>query len=271
MSFNKIKLLFALLSILVLASCSNTKDIRYFQDAQDGKTSQITNPSIITIKPEDKLSIVVNSKNPELAALFNLPVQSSRIGYGGLASGGSQSVSVYSVDSEGNIDFPQVGKINVAGKTRFEISELIKSELIGKNLLNDPTVTVEFAEMYISMLGEVAKPGRYTITQDKVTILDAIGMAGDLTIYGKRDSVQVLRSVDGGQTSYILNLTNLDTLLMSPAYYLQQNDVVYVQPNPTKERQSTVNGNNVRSTSFWISLGSFVVTALNFIIVVLNK
>lgn len=121
------------------------------------------------------------------------------------------------------------------------------------------------------MLGEVNKPGRYLINQDKVTILDAMGMAGDLTIYGRRDSVQVLRKVDEGQIAYVVNLTNFDTLLQSPAYYLQQNDVVYVQPNDTRARQSTLNGNNVRSTSFWISLGSFVVTALNFVIVVLNR
>lgn len=268
---NGIKFLATMLIVLLFASCSSIKDVRYFQDAENGKTSSISNTLLIKVRPEDKLSIVVNSKDPELAALVNLPIQSSRIGANGLVSGSSQSVSVYTVDPNGDIDFPVIGKIKVAGKTRSEIAEIVKNELVNSSIIKDPIVTVEFSDMYISMLGEVNKPGRYIINQDKVTILDAMGMAGDLTIYGRRDSVQVLRKVDEGQIAYVVNLTNFDTLLQSPAYYLQQNDVVYVQPNDTRARQSTLNGNNVRSTSFWISLGSFVVTALNFVIVVLNR
>lgn len=268
---NGIKFLATMLVVLLFASCSSIKDVRYFQDAENGKTSSISNTLLIKVRPEDKLSIVVNSKDPELAALVNLPVQSARIGANGSVSGSTQSVSVYTVDPNGDIDFPVIGKIRVAGKTRSEIAETVKNELVNSSIIKDPIVTVEFSDMYISMLGEVNKPGRYLINQDKVTILDAMGMAGDLTIYGRRDSVQVLRKVDEGQIAYVVNLTNFDTLLQSPAYYLQQNDVVYVQPNDTRARQSTLNGNNVRSTSFWISLGSFVVTALNFVIVVLNR
>ena len=112
----------------------------------------------------------------------------------------------------------------------------------------------------ISVLGEVGKPGRYNIDRDKITLLDAISMAGDLTIYGKRDNVYVMRNEGGKQTSYQVNLLSAQDVYSSPAYYLQQNDVIYVEPNSVRARQSTVNGNNVRSTSFWISLASLLTT-----------
>lgn len=244
-------------SVLVLGACSTPKDVTYFQDLQYGKSEEILKSLEITVKPGDKLSIVINSKDPLLADLFNLPIISHRVGYSQSSSlSQSQQVSCYTVDNEGKIDFPVLGKIKVAHKNRENIAAFIKKELIGQNLINDPVVTVEFANLYISVLGEVNKPGRYDIEQDKVTLLDAIGMAGDLTIFGKRNSVIVLREEDGKQISYKVNLTSAYDLYVSPVYYLQQKDVVYVEPNATKIRQSTVNGNNVRSTSFWISLAS---------------
>ena len=143
---------------------------------------------------------------------------------------------------------------------REEIASYIKNELISKNLIKDPVVTVEFMNLAISVLGEVGKPGRYNIDRDKITLLDAISMAGDLTIYGKRDNVYVMRNEGGKQTSYRVNLLSAQDVYSSPAYYLQQNDVIYVEPNSVRARQSTVNGNNVRSTSFWISLASLLTT-----------
>ena len=125
-------------------------------------------------------------------------------------------------------------------------------------MINDPVVTVEFSNLYISVLGEVNNPGRYGIDRDKITLLDAIGMAGDLTIYGKRQNVVVMREEEGKQLFYRVDLTSVDDLYSSPVYYLQQKDVVYVEPNETRARQSTVNGNNVRSTSFWVSIASLL-------------
>ena len=156
------------------------------------------------------------------------------------------------------IDFPVLGKIHVAGMKREEIAECIKNELIKENLVKDPVVTVEFANLCISVLGEVNSPGRFSIDRDRLTILDALSMAGDLTIYGNRSKVMVLRQEGDVQRVYGLNLTSGEHIYSSPAYYLQQNDVVYVEPNEVKARQSTVNGNNVRSTSFWISLASLL-------------
>ena len=141
---------------------------------------------------------------------------------------------------------------------REEIAECIKKELIKENLVKDPVVTVEFANLCISVLGEVNNPGRFSIDRDRLTILDALSMAGDLTIYGNRSKVMVLRQEGDVQRVYGLNLMSGEHIYTSPAYYLQQNDVVYVEPNAVKARQSTVNGNNVRSTSFWISLASLL-------------
>ena len=159
-----------------------------------------------------------------------------------------------------------LGKVTVAGKNREQIAALIKSELIKRNLVNDPVVTVEFGNLYVSVLGEVARPGRFPITRDKVTILDAISQAGDLTIYGKRENVCLMREENGHQNIYRVDLTNGGALLASPAYYLQQKDVIYVEPNDTRARQSTVNGNNVRSTSFWISLASLATSVAVLIV-----
>lgn len=133
-------------------------------------------------------------------------------------------------------------------------------------MVKDPVVTVEFMNLAVSVLGEVNNPGRYNIDKDNITILDALSQAGDLTVYGKREKVLILRNEDGKQRVYGVNLCSGDHIYSSPAYYLQQNDVVYVEPNDTKARQSTVNGNNVRSTSFWISLASLL-TSIAILIV----
>lgn len=170
----------------------------------------------------------------------------------------SRGVSGYTVDLQGNIDFPVLGKVHVADMTREEVAVLIKSELQSRDLIKDPVVTVEYMNLSISVMGEVNRPGRYNIDKDHLTILDALSQAGDLTIFGKREKVLVLRNEDGKQRVYGINLCSAEHLYTSPVYYLQQNDVVYVEPNDTKARQSTVNGNNVRSTSFWISLASLL-------------
>ena len=258
--------------VLALAACSTPKDVVYFQDREDGASIQVLSQQVIKVQPSDKLSIIVNSKNPELANMFNLPVYTSRIGATDRTNNltASQQISCYTVDNEGNIDFPQLGKLRVTGMQREEIAELIKGKLIETQLVLDPVVTVEFANLYFSVLGEVAHPGRFTIDQDKISILDAISMAGDLTINGKRQNVTVLRENNGKQDIYTLDLTSAYNLYSSPVYYLQQKDIVYVEPNSNKIRQSTVNGNNVRSTSFWISVTSLL-TSIAVLVVNLTK
>lgn len=247
----------------LLSSCATPKEVVYFQDLQqtDGTLAAVQAKEI-RVRPDDKISIIVNSRDPQLTDLFNLPYVSRQLGQT-LRSvtstyGQSQGVSGYTVDSDGNIDFPVLGKIHVEGMTREEIGRCIKDELVGQDLVKDPVVTVEFMNLTVSVMGEVAKPGRYAIERDRITILDALSMAGDLTIYGRRDAVMVQRMEGDTLQVYQLNLVSGQDVYNSPAFYLQQNDLVYVAPNDVKVRESTVNGNNIRSTSFWISLGSML-------------
>lgn len=248
---------FAIMPFLVI-SCSTPKGITYFQDLQSGLMEQPTTASTeIRIRPKDKLSILVNSQDTKLTNMFNLSIISQQVGQE-YSSGYSRGLSGYTVDSDGYIYFPVIGKVKVEGMTRENIAAYITKQLKEQELIKDPVVTVEFMNLHISVMGEVNKPGRYNIDRDNPTILDALSGAGDLTIFGKRDNILVLRQENGKQTAYNINLCSAKELYTSPAFYLQQNDVVYVGPNDTKIRQSTVNGNNVRSTSFWISLSSLI-------------
>ena len=244
----------------LMCSCSTPRQITYFNDLRPGESEiTVTVPDEIRIQPKDELSILVNCQDQRLTNLFNLPVVSQQIGQEG-SVGSSRGLTGYTVDSEGNIDFPVIGKIRVRGMTREEVAAFVKEKIESGNWAKNPIVTVHFMNLSVSVLGEVASPGRYNIDRDNFTLLDALGMAGDLTIYGKRDKVLVMRNENGVQRVYGVNLCSAEHLYSSPAYHLQQNDVVYVEPNGTKARQSTVNGNNVRSTSFWISLASFLTT-----------
>ena len=158
---------------------------------------------------------------------FNLPIISRQIGTRSGTSN-NQGISGYTINKDGDIDFPVLGHIHVAGMTREEIASYIKKELISKNLVKDPVVTVEFMNLTVSVLGEVANPGRFNIDKDKLTLLDALSMAGDLTVYGKRENVLVQREENGKKTLYQVNLNSGYDLYASPVYYLQQNDIVYV-------------------------------------------
>ena len=254
------KILSLTLMVLAAVSCSTPKEISYFQDLQPGVTElTITDPVEIKVRPKDKLSILVNAQDQKLTNMFNLPIVSQQIGQESTGSSGtSRGVSGYTVDTDGYINYPVLGKIKVEGMTREQIAEYLTGQLKEQELIKDPVVTVEFMNLGVSVLGEVNNPGRIKIDRDNMTILDAISEAGDLTIFGKREKVLVLRQENGKQRVYGINLCSADQLYTSPVYYLQQNDVVYVEPNNTKSRQSTVNGNTVRSTSFWISLASLI-------------
>lgn len=259
-------MLLLLPGMLLLSSCHASKEVVYFQDFTPGVSEvQMTSSPAIKVGPEDKISIIVSCRDPQIAMLFNLPTVSMQFnqvsttsGGSGSSTGSSQGVSGYTVDSNGEIDFPVLGKLKVAGMDREEIATFIKGELLRQNLVKDPVVTVEYMNLCVSILGEVNQPGRFSIDRDHVTLLDALSMAGDLTIYGNRKKVMVMRQEDGKQRVYGVDLTSGEYVYTSPAYYLRQNDVIYVEPNSMKARQSTVNGNNVRSTSFWLSLASFL-------------
>ena len=267
MIFKKKTLVAFVVAAMALCSCGSVKDIAYFQNKAVNQPEQIDKHAGIVIQPKDMLSIMVSSRNPELAVMFNLPVVSYQIGsesVGGADAAGSYRLVGYVVDADGCIDFPELGKLKVAGLTRWELSKMIKDKLIKDGYLSDAVVTVEFMNFKVSVMGEVASPGTYTINGDKVTILQAVALAKDLTIFGRRDNVTVIREQNGTRVFYEVDLTDVD-LFKSPAYYLQQNDVVYVQPNEIKARQSTTDDKTLRTASILVSSGSLLVSIATLI------
>jgi len=247
--------------LLLMASCATNKQITYFQDITVKTDSLVMNrlEPEIKLRPEDKISIIVNSKDAELMTLFNLPYTTRIVGQTTDNSGSNYGTSGYIVKGDGTIDFPVLGTISVAGMTRDEVSAYIKQQLISKNLVNDPVVTVEYVNLQFHVMGEVRSPGTYKITRDRVTLLDAISMAGDMTIYGKRENVLVLRPDTIGQVyAYQVDMRSFESVVSSPVYYIHQNDYIYVEPNKKRANESTVNANTVRSASFWISITSLL-------------
>ena len=268
MNFKKF-LILAAVAVMALASCGTVKDIAYFQNRVVDNPEAIDEHAGIVIQPKDMLSIVVSSRNPELAAMFNLPVISYQAGSEMMTSAANQRLMGYVVDNAGYIDFPVLGPIKVAGLTRWELSELIKKRLLEEGLLSDAVVTVEFMNFKVSVIGEVNSPGTYTIQGDKVTILQAISLARDLSIFGERENVCVIRELDGKRIIYEVNLCDV-SMFKSPAYYLQQNDIVYVQPSEIKARQSTTDDKTLRMTSIFVSGGSLLVSLASLIIGILS-
>lgn len=237
--------------LVMLSACSTPKDIAYFQDFNPGKSIMVQNPVEIKFRPDDEIRILVSSDRPELSAQFSLSTK---------GSSGDEG-SRYTIDTEGNIRFPMLGKIHVAGLNRQELQEVIRDEIIAKGLIRDPIVTVDYSNLYVIILGDVGT-GRILIDRDKFTILDAIGSSGDLKITGQRTNVKVIRENYGKKTVYEVNLCSAEDLYASPVYYLQQNDVIYVEMNKKEKRNSTVLGNSTVQPSFWMGLATFIVSAM---------
>ena len=261
-------ILYLILALFFLSSCATPKNIAYFQNRLVDQPEQIDKHGGIVIQPKDMLSIVVSSKNPELVVMFNLPVVSYQAG-SEVVTSGYQRLMGYVVDNEGYIDFPVLGPLKVTGLTRWELAETIKSKLINDGYLTDCVVTVEFMNFKVSVIGEVNAPGTYTIEGDKVTVLQAISLAKDLTIFGQRENVTVIRERDGERIMYQINLCDV-SMFDSPAYYLQQNDIVYVEPSEIKARQSTTDDKALRMTSIMVSSGSLLISLATLIINLIN-
>lgn len=255
-----------LLMLFVTTSCNSYKKVPYLKNSAEYATMEqvVTNAEPI-IQPQDLLTITVtNPDNPVVAQAYNL------VG----PSDGSQSRSLYSqpvlqhyiVDAKGCVNVPKVGELHVSGLTIPEAEALVLDKIKG-DFSTLPTVTVRFVDYKISVLGEVNSPGSYTIKNGKVNILQALAMARDLTIYGTRDNVKVIREDENGKKNvYELNLNDV-SLLNSPYYYLQQNDIVYVTPNKSKSKNSDIGS----STSLWFTGTSIVISVASLLYNILKK
>ncbi|MDE6018230.1 MAG: polysaccharide biosynthesis/export family protein [Muribaculaceae bacterium] len=268
------KIFWMVAAAFIVSSCTTPKNITYFQGVENNDVIEYSLPSDnqIKVEPFDKLYISVDSKDPALAQLFNLDVVSNYAMPSGSHSGTGSSfrdytigrnegMNAYTVSAQGTIDFPVLGVLKVEGMTRNELAAFIKGEIIGRGQLKDPVVTVEFLNTGFSVLGDVGRPGRYDINTDVLTIIDAISLAGDLSINGQRENIKVLRKEKGKTTVYTVDITDSKKLMQSPAYYLKQGDVIYVEPNNIKKRTTIANANNLMNVSFWISVASLLTTA----------
>ncbi len=246
--------------VVLCTSCASSKKVVYLQDVVPLKQQDIEQKYEVYIHNDDLLAIMVNSKNPELALPFNMPMVSYQLGS---QTAPQQRVLGYLVDTNGDIDFPILGKLHVAGLTRLQLTDMIKQRLIDEDLIKDPIVTVQFLNYKVSVMGEVNRPGSFNISGDRITLLEALSMAGDLTIYGRRDRVAVIREKDGKRTILMHDLRSSD-IFNSPCYYLQQNDIVYVEPNKAKAGQSEINQN--KSVGVWLSAASILVSIASLIV-----
>ena len=252
------------LLVVFLSACASPKDVLYLQDIDKYKEEQLDEKYEAIISKDDLLAIAVSSKNPELALPFNKPVLAYQLGtVGGIGGTGIQRSLGYLVDVNGYIEFPILGKIHVEGLTRKELVALLKNRIVEENYINDPIVTIQFLNFRISVVGEVRYSGKFNITSDRVTLLEALAMAGDLTIYGRRDRVAVIREDNGKRTILYHDLRSSE-LFKSPCYYLQQNDIVYVEPNKARIGQSEINQNN--SVGVWLSSVSLIASIISIII-----
>ena len=251
---NKICLSFVL--AMSLAACTTTKEIAYFQDTERDEMMKIVEDNLPRIKPDDILSITVSSSKPELAAPYNLLRATQDVN----SSSNRWEQEAYQVNSEGYINFPVLGALKVAGMTREELVVMLQKRLA--EVMPDPVVTITFRNFKVIVLGEVARPGTFDVTSDRITVLEAVGKAGDLSVYGRRDNVLVIREVNGERKMARLNLKSKN-IFESPYYYLQQNDVVYVEPN----RAKAIQGSSFRSNfPLYLSSGSLLVTIATLIV-----
>lgn len=234
--------LFAFFALsFALISCSGSKDIVYMKDASKLPQSVLAqaNPATeMTAKPGDLLQILVTSRTPEAVKPYNKSSYLSDLGTTTNAGAEGSTQDYYLVDNMGNIEFPVIGAINVLGKNKTQIKDLVISYLYPNHLIEKPAVEVRFKNFQVTMLGEVNNPGVISVPNEHLTILEAVAKAGDLTIYGVRSNVRLIRTnADGTRSIHTINLNDKE-LVLSPYFNLQQNDVIYVEPNGTKQRSS---------------------------------
>lgn len=253
----------ALAMFVLLESCSSSKNFVYFENIDSVELSRSGGLYDAKIMPKDQLTITVATTDPAASAPFNLTTGST-IGQNGSLSG-SMGLQSYLVDNDGNIEFPVVGKLHVAGLTKNQCQDMIKLRIATYLAATErPIVTVRMSSFRITVIGEVNKPGVIPVATEKMSIIEALAQAGDLTMYGKRDNVMLIRENEKGEkSSYRLNMNDAN-IINSPYYYLQQNDIVYVEPTAVKLRNANYN----QSTSIWVSLMGTIASAAALILAI---
>ncbi|MBR2234299.1 MAG: polysaccharide biosynthesis/export family protein [Prevotella sp.] len=250
------KLIVAAAVALMLGSCGSTKDVPYFQNAETVDLSKSSFLYDARIMPKDQLTITVSTINDEAAAPFNMTVPTP-YSVNTRSTYSQPMLQSYLVDNNGMINFPIVGELKVGGLTKAEAEHMIAGKI--QPYINEsekPIVTVRIPGYQISVIGEVARPGTFTVSREKITVLEALAQAGDLTIYGQRKNVQLIREDATGRKSiHILDLTDAN-LVNSPYYYMQQNDVINVTPNKVKAQNSSVGS----MTTLWFSATSILIS-----------
>ena len=246
----------ALLAITLMSSCGSVKNVAYFQNSDGINYNKTTFLYDARIMPKDELTISVSTTTPEVSLPFNLLLQNAYM-QGRTMSTGGGVLMPYLVDNEGFINFPVIGRLKVSGLTKSETEQMILEKIRPYMAeTENPVVTVRMSSYSVSVLGEVNRPGSFLVSREKITVLEALAQAGDLTIYGVRDRVKLIREdATGKKEIHTLNLNDAN-IVASPYYYLQQNDVVYVEPNKTKARNSSVGA----TTSLWFTATSIVIS-----------
>lgn len=260
--FVLLRKIFPFVLTLFLFSCAARKDVVYYQNIDNLASSEKVNTYEIKIQPDDLLMIIVSAEDPESAIPFNLTTASVPT-IGANMAVGQQSLQTYLVDHSGFIDFPVVGKLAVGGLSRSELMDLLTVKIA--QYIKNPIINIRRMNFKISVQGEVMSPGTYNINSDRVTLIEAISMARDLTIYGKRDNILIIREVNGVKSFNRVDITSAD-FINSPFYYLSQNDVVYVEPNKVKINGAAIGTN----TGVIISITSLLITVITLIVTSTN-
>lgn len=250
-----LKPLLVILTVMLLASCAARKEFVYLNDMIQGESYPVNTALGTIVHENDRLSINVTCKNPELAVPFNNLTGAYMVSTDGAikTAGVDMAELGYRVDEEGCIVFPILGKIEVAGKSLKEVSELIENMIKAENYLSDPEVTIEFLNFRYTILGAVHAKGTFSVDGDRITIIEAIAKAGDVTKDARLDKIAVIRMVDGKQQIFYNDIRTAD-IFISPTYYLQQNDIVYVEP---KYKNSSAGERWLQISSFTVSMASF--------------
>lgn len=256
-----------LMMVVLLGSCSSGKDVPYFQNIDEISLAGSKGLYDAKIMPKDMLTITVSTTDPAAAAPFNLSVGNT-VGASGQLSNGGGNLQGYLVDNDGNINFPVIGHMHVQGMTKSQCQDMIREKLLPYMAATEnPIVTVRMSSYRVTVTGEVNRPGVIPVSTEKMSIVEALAQAGDLTVYGKRDNIMLIREDETGQKKMVRLNMNDANLINSPYYYLQQNDIIYVQPNSVKAKNAGIGP----STTLWFSFIGIVTSISSLLVNILRN